>query len=73
MNNLDYWITMNPDVMGGKPCIRDTRLSVERILQLLACGMSNSEIISDFPELNETKIQSSLSYAASHISKGNVA
>ncbi|WLQ14386.1 DUF433 domain-containing protein [Hahella aquimaris] len=68
-----HYIETKPDVMVGKPCIKGTRITVEAILEMLACGMSHSEIISDFPSLNEAKIRAALMYAAHHIARGSAA
>ena len=57
-------IVANPEILGGKPIVEGTRLSVEHILGLLASGMSNQEIISDYPELSEESIRAVLAYAA---------
>ena len=57
-------IVANPGILGGKPIVDGTRLSVEHILGLLASGMSNEEIIADYPELSEESIRAVLAYAA---------
>ena len=57
-------IVANPGILGGKPIVEGTRLSVEHILGLLANGMSNQEIIADYPELSEESIRAVLGYAA---------
>ena len=57
-------IIANPEILGGKPVVEGTRLSVEHILGLLASGMSNQEIIVDYPDLSEEKIRAVLTYAA---------
>lgn len=57
-------IIANPRILGGKPIVEGTRLSVEHILGLLANGMSNEEIIADYPELSEEDIRAVLAYAA---------
>ena len=57
-------IVVNPEILGGKPIIEGTRLSVEHVLGLLASGMSNAEIIKAYPELNEENIQAVLTYAS---------
>ena len=57
-------IIANPGILGGKPIVEGTRLSVEHILGLLASGMSNREIIADYPELSEAGIRAVLAYAA---------
>ena len=59
-------IIVNPEILGGKPIIEGTRLSVEHVLGLLASGMSNAEIIEAYPELNEENIQAVLAYASRH-------
>ncbi len=57
-------IVVNPEILGGKPIIDGTRLSVEHVLGLLASGMSHAEIIEAYPELNEENIQLVLMYAS---------
>ena len=57
-------IVANPEILGGKPIVEGTRLSVAHILGLLASGMSNQEIIADYPDLTEESIRAVLSYAA---------
>ena len=57
-------IVVNPEILGGKPIIDGTRLSVEHVLGLLASGMSRAEIIEAYPELNEENIQLVLTYAS---------
>jgi len=63
---IDYKnrITINPDVRSGKPCIKDTRITVYDILEYLAGGMSEEEILSDFPSLSHEDIQAVFSFAA---------
>ncbi|MCF8359095.1 MAG: DUF433 domain-containing protein [Prolixibacteraceae bacterium] len=57
-------IKRNPDKRFGKPCVRDTRITVYDVLGWLAAGMTFKEIIYDFPELTEDDIKACLSYAA---------
>ena len=57
-------IVANPGILGGKPIVEGTRLSVEHILGLLASGMTNEEIIADYPILSEESIRAVLAYAA---------
>lgn len=57
-------IVANSGILGGKPIVEGTRLSVAHILGLLASGMSNQEIIADYPDLTEESIRAVLSYAA---------
>ena len=58
------FISINPDVRFGKPIITGTRISVYDVLNWLANGMTRNEIIEDFPELNEEKINACLAFAA---------
>ena len=57
-------ITMNPGVMGGKPCIRGTRVTVGMIVEAIAAGRSVPDLLADFPYLEEEDIREALSYAA---------
>ncbi len=57
-------ITIEPGKRGGKPCIRGMRITVYDILSYLAAGMTQQEILADFPYLTEQDILASLSYAA---------
>ncbi len=63
---IDYRkiITIEAGKRGGKPCIRGMRITVYDILSWLASGMSNAEIIDEYPELNADDIFATLSYAA---------
>jgi uncharacterized protein (DUF433 family) len=63
MNYAEY-IEIDPQKRFGKPIIIGTRISVYDVLSWLSEGMSINDIISDFPELNETQIKACLSYAA---------
>ena len=58
-------ITIDPARRSGKPCIRDTRIAVYDVLDYLASGMSEEEILKDFPELEAEDIRVSLAFAAS--------
>ena len=57
-------ITANPKVLGGKPIIRGTRISVEFVLDLLASNVSEEEILEDYPHLTKEDIRACLRYAA---------
>ncbi|MGL5080424.1 MAG: DUF433 domain-containing protein [Microcoleaceae cyanobacterium] len=57
-------ITIEPDKRGGKPCIRQTRITAYEVLAWLAAGMSIADIMDDFPELTETDIRACLEFAA---------
>jgi uncharacterized protein (DUF433 family) len=57
-------ITFDPQIMGGRACIRGLRVTVSLILNLMADGMSDEEIIQDYPYLEREDIQETLCYAA---------
>jgi uncharacterized protein (DUF433 family) len=57
-------VVLNPDVLAGNPTVRGTRLSVESILDLLAAGKSESEILASYPGLNRDDILACLAYAS---------
>ncbi|MBM4053193.1 MAG: DUF433 domain-containing protein [Planctomycetes bacterium] len=57
-------ITVNPKILGGKPIIKGTRITVEFILELLASDVSEEEILKDYPHLTQEDIQACLRYAA---------
>ena len=56
-------ITSRPDVFGGKPIIRDMRLSVETVLSLLAQGETAQSLLDDYPGLEDADIRAALAYA----------
>jgi uncharacterized protein (DUF433 family) len=57
-------ITFNPEQCGGRPCIRGMRIRVKDILDMLAAGISEAEILADFPYLEEEDIRAALAFAA---------
>lgn len=57
-------ITINPEIRSGKPCIKGTRITVYDILEYLAGGMTEAEILEDFPRLNHKDIQMVFAFAA---------
>ncbi|MBL8292744.1 MAG: DUF433 domain-containing protein [Bryobacterales bacterium] len=61
---LSERIVVDPEILAGKPVIRGTRLAVEFILELLASGQSESEIIAGYPGLTREDILACLSYAS---------
>jgi uncharacterized protein (DUF433 family) len=65
-------ITLDPDVMGGKPCIRGLRLTVGTILGLLAAGRSEEEILKAYPYLEREDIQAALTYATWRVEEREV-
>lgn len=56
-------IISNPKILGGKPIIVGTRISVELILDRIASGMSVKDILKDYPHLTTKQIQAAISYA----------
>jgi len=64
MSLLSERITMNPDVVHGRPAVRDTRMRVSDVLSLLAAGSSEAEILEDYPYLESDDIKACLEYAA---------
>jgi Uncharacterized conserved protein len=64
MNDILKYISINPDIRFGKPCIKGTRIAVADILQWLASGISNNEILEDYPLLEEFHIKAALTFAA---------
>lgn len=57
-------ITINPGKRGGKPCIRGLRITVYDVLEYLASGMSEADILQDFPDLTRDDIRACLEFAA---------
>ena len=63
---MDYTkvITIEPGKRSGQPCIRGLRITVQDVLEYLAGGMTNDEILADFPDLRADDIRACLAYAA---------
>ena len=63
---MDYreLITIDPERRFGKPCVRDTRITVYDVLSWLAAGMTHATIMEDFPQLTEEDIRACLAFAA---------
>ncbi len=63
---MDYKsiITYEPDKRSGKPCIRGQRITVYDVLEYMSSGMTNDEILSDFPYLTKEDLMACLAYAA---------
>ncbi|WP_026262245.1 DUF433 domain-containing protein [Spirosoma panaciterrae] len=72
MENLLDRITLNPDVLHGKPSIRNMRFGVTHLLELLASGMTHQEILGDYPYLEEADILACLLYAAKITNTKNI-
>lgn len=58
------WIELQSDVRSGKPCIKGTRITVYDILEYLAGGMSEQDILKDFPSLRLEHVRATLAFAA---------
>ena len=63
MSNLTNRITVNSDQCGGRPCIRGMRIRVVDVLDLLAAGLSQDQILEELPDLEPDDIKASLLYA----------
>jgi uncharacterized protein (DUF433 family) len=57
-------ITMEPEKMGGKPCVRGLRITVYDVLDYMASGMSEAEILRDFPDLTTEDLRACLAFPA---------
>jgi uncharacterized protein (DUF433 family) len=66
ISTMDYrnYITIEPDKRSGKPCIRGLRITVQDVLEYLASGMTEEEILDDFPDLTREDIKACLAFAA---------
>jgi uncharacterized protein (DUF433 family) len=62
--NWQEKISLNPAVRSGKPCIKGTRITVYDVLEYLAGGMSEDQILTDFPDLTREDIRACLAFAA---------
>ena len=70
--NIMDRITVNSDVMVGKPTIRGLRITVEQLLKALANGVTNDEILDDYPELEKEDIRAALLYASQLVDEERV-
>jgi len=61
---MDGWISARRDVLGGKPCIRGTRISVEFVLELLASGATREQILVGYPQVTAEGLAAALRFAA---------
>ena len=64
MNDFLKYISINPEIRFGKPCIKGTRISVSDILQWLASGMSQEQILDDYPLLKQEHLLAAFAFAA---------
>ena len=73
MKHYSEFITIDPQVRFGKPCIRGMRITVYDILGWLASGLTTNEIVTDYPELTAEDVIAALSYAADREHKIRIA
>ncbi len=64
MNALLERITIDPEVCGGKPCIKGTRIWVSLVLDFLAAGMAEAELLAEYPQLVHEDVLAALAYGA---------
>jgi uncharacterized protein (DUF433 family) len=69
---LSQRITVNPKIMVGKPVIRGTRIPVELIVRMLAQGITEADILREYPRLEDEDIRAALAYAASVLAQEDV-
>ncbi len=72
MQSLLRRITVDPDILTGKPTIRGLRITVEQVLKALAAGIPQHELLEDYPELEQEDIQAVLLYAAERVGEEQV-
>ncbi|MBP3193057.1 DUF433 domain-containing protein [Natronogracilivirga saccharolytica] len=63
MSDLSNRITVNPDQCGGRPCIRGLRIRVVDVLDLLATGLTQDQVLAELPDLEPDDIKAALIYA----------
>lgn len=61
---LGDWIVTDPGVLGGKPCVKGTRLSVEHVLELMASGATREDVLRAHPQISVEGLNAALEYAA---------
>ena len=64
MDEIEDYIEIRPDVRSGKPCFKGTRITVYDVLEYLAGGMTEAELLTDFPALSPQHIRAALAFAA---------
>ena len=65
-------ITRNPEVLNGQPCIRNLRISVKRVLEILAIYDEREELFKEYPELEKKDLKQALEYAAASLEDKNI-
>ncbi len=61
---MSDWIVSDPEILAGKPCVRGTRLSVEFLLELMASGATQSQILAKYPQISAEALAEAIRYAA---------
>lgn len=64
MNPLLKRISVDPEICGGKPCIKGTRIWVSLVLDCLADGMSENELMAEYPQLSAKDVRAAMAYGA---------
>ena len=64
MNPLLERITLDPEICGGKPCIKGTRIWVSLVLDMLAGGMAEAELLAEYPQLAHEDVLAAIAYGA---------
>jgi uncharacterized protein (DUF433 family) len=64
MENYQEFISLDPAIRFGKPCLKGTRIAVQDVLSWLASGMTFEEILEDFPQLTMEQLRAALAFAA---------
>jgi uncharacterized protein (DUF433 family) len=64
MDNWKQRITINPEQCGGRPCLRGMRIRVTDVLNLLASGLSTTQILEELPDLEKEDVEAALRYAS---------
>ena len=64
MAEIEEYIEVHPDIRSGKPCFKGTRITVYDVLEYLAGGMTEAELLADFPALSPQHIRAALAFAA---------
>ena len=65
-------IVSDPAILGGKPCVKGTRVSVEFILELVASGASRDDIVRSYPQLKAEDVEEALNFAAQSLSNETI-
>jgi uncharacterized protein (DUF433 family) len=65
-------IVSDPVILGGKPCVRGTRISVEMILEWAASGASRDDIVKSYPQLTAEDVEEALNFAAQSLSNETI-